>query len=436
MATAEKKRLTDTLASSAKPRSVLYEITDIGEPGLRLRVSPHGTKTFTLRYRFEGSPRREVLGRFGEINVEQARDRAREIKRNTRDSVDLRAVKEEERAEARRKDAEVKPFSFYADQFLEDNPIKSAQARQNLFNNHILPPLGAGGIGDVPMALVQRKQVKLFLADKMKEPCRRGAKGADGKPPTLGVQVNRIQAAIKSVTAWAFDEELIDVDPLAGMKRIYGDKKGRNKVEVPRDRILSDSEIQSVWKATSALGYPRGAVVQMLMLTGCRLREIGELSWSEVDLAAGTLTIPASRMKNKIKHTVPISTPMIAILNEVRSFAFPGNFVFTTTSGSRPYQGWSKAKIQFDKLTGFQTPWVYHDLRRTVRSGLPRLGISRDVSERVLAHTPGKLDQVYDLHDYLPQKQAALEAWGDHVLAVVEGRKATTNVERLADRRA
>ena len=436
MPTAEKKRLTNTLANKAKPRSELYEITDIGEPGLRLRVSPHGTKTFTLRYRYAAKSRREVLGRFGEINVDQARDRAREIKRNVRDGVDLRAVKEEQDAEARRREAEKQPFSFYAEKFLDENPIKSAPARRNLFETHILPSLCSGGIGDIPLATLQRKQVKLFLSEKMKEPRRRGRKAPDGTPLPLGAQVNRIQAAIKSVTAWAFDEEYIEVDPLAGMKRVYGDRNGRTRIEPTRDRVLSEDELKRLWKAADVLGYPRGAAIKLLILTGCRLREIGELSWSEIDEKKNVITVPASRMKNKIKHTVPISKPVKTILDDIRGFGFAGPFVFTSTRGTRPYQGWSKAKVQFDKLTSFQVGWIYHDIRRTVRTDLPQLGISRDVSERVLAHTPGKLDQVYDHHDYLAQKQAALEAWGEHVVAIVEGREIDHNVERLADRRA
>ena len=436
MPTAEKKRLTDTLATKAKPRSELYEITDVGEPGLRLRVSPLGTKTFTLRYRFASKSRREVLGRFGEITVDEARDRAREIKRAARDGDDLRAINEAQRIEAAQKAAGERSFSYYAEQFLEENPIKSAAARRNLFDTHILPQSAAGGIGDIPLAKISRKQIKLFLTDKQKERRRRGGAGTDGKPATLGAQVNRIQSAIKSVTAWAVEEEHIEADPLAGMKRVYGEKRGRTRIEAPRDRVLSDAEIKTLWSATDSLGYPRGHAVKMLLLTGCRLREIGELQWPEIDLEGGLITIQANRMKNKAPHTIPIVGHMQTILEEIRGFGFSGPCVFSTTHGHKPYQGWSKAKIQFDKLTDFTTPWVYHDIRRTVRSGLPKLGISRDISERVLAHTPGKLEQVYDHHDYIDQKRNALDAWSAHVLSIVEGREAPSNVEDLAQRRA
>ena len=159
------------------------------------------------------------------------------------------------------------------------------------------------------------------------------------------------------------------------------------------------------------------------------------MEWSEVDLKQNLITIKAKRMKNKRIHTVPITDYMKAILEEIKNYGFAGKCVFSTTKGRVPYRGWSKAKIQFDKLTAFTDSWVYHDIRRTVRTGLPSIGIPHDISERVVSHTPSKLDQVYDHHDYLSQKRNALEAWGIHLMAIIEDRKIGENVERLADRR-
>ena len=76
------------------------------------------------------------------------------------------------------------------------------------------------------------------------------------------------------------------------------------------------------------------------------------------------------------------------------------------------------------------TGWTWHDLRRTLRTGLSRLGTRPDVSERVIGHAVGgTLGQTYDTHEYRGEKLAALEAWGEHVMAVVEGREAENVVE-------
>ncbi len=155
-----------------------------------------------------------------------------------------------------------------------------------------------------------------------------------------------------------------------------------------------------------------------------------------MDLISGKITIPAFRMKGKRAHVIPITGEMRRVLGDALIDDPVGEFVFSSTLGHKPYQAWSRAKRQFDKLAALSNHWVYHDIRRTVRTGMARLGTSRDICERILAHAPDKLDQVYDHHDYLPQIKNALDAWGQHVAAVVEGREFASNVEPLPQRMA
>jgi integrase len=89
--------------------------------------------------------------------------------------------------------------------------------------------------------------------------------------------------------------------------------------------------------------------------------------------------------------------------------------------------GFSKNKTQLDALLPKDmTPWVLHDLRRTAASGMARLGIALPVIERVLNHVSGSfagIVGIYQSHDFAKEKQAALKAWGDHVAAVVSGKR-------------
>src|SRR5262249_13199224 len=125
-----------------------------------------------------------------------------------------------------------------------------------------------------------------------------------------------------------------------------------------------------------------------------------------------------------------------------------GQLVFSGVAGA-PFAGWSKAKIALDNAimarrakgaeTGGKppaplTPWNVHDLRRTVATGLQRLGVRLEVTEAVLNHisgSRGEIAGVYQRHDWAAEKRAALVSWGAHVSAVIEGGTAASNIVTL-----
>jgi integrase len=165
------------------------------------------------------------------------------------------------------------------------------------------------------------------------------------------------------------------------------------------------------------------------------LREASDLSWSEIDLDKRLWTIPAARMKADAPHLVPLSTEASTILEGLPRFA--GAFAFTTTAGSRPVSGFSKAKARIDAVMlrlaredagerGGEPgkvkidPWRMHDLRRTMRTHLSAIPSQDLVRELVIAHTRPGLHKVYDQFAYLDEKRALFEAWGKRLLGIVE----------------
>ena len=89
-----------------------------------------------------------------------------------------------------------------------------------------------------------------------------------------------------------------------------------------------------------------------------------------------------------------------------------------------PFGGWSKAKAQLDAASGVSGWWL-HDLRRTLATGLQRLGMRLEVTEAVLNHVSGSragIVGIYQRHDWAAEKRAALDAWSAHLLAAAEGR--------------
>jgi integrase len=185
--------------------------------------------------------------------------------------------------------------------------------------------------------------------------------------------------------------------------------------------VLTDEELATVWHAAERMGGPHGGVIQLLMLTGARLQEMAQLRWSEM---SGDLThLEGARTKNGQPHTIPLSNAARAVLERVPRI-HDSDFVFTL-SGRRAIQGWGVAKRRLDEIACI-APWVTHDLRRTVATGLQKLGVGLQVIEAVLGHVSGSragVVGIYQRHSFDAEKRAALEAWGAQVMALVEGRE-------------
>ena len=148
------------------------------------------------------------------------------------------------------------------------------------------------------------------------------------------------------------------------------------------------------------------------------------MSWGELDLEAKVWTLPAARAKNHQEHTVPLSGLTVEIL---RAMPRIGEFVFSFT-GSGPISAFDLIKKRLDRLMPPSTaPWVLHDIRRSVASGMARLGVNLPVIEKILNHVSGSfagIVGVYQRHSFADEKRSALELWSRHVAAVVNGEAA------------
>ena len=175
-----------------------------------------------------------------------------------------------------------------------------------------------------------------------------------------------------------------------------------------------------VWNGAAALAYPFGPAHQLLILTGARREEIGALRWSEIH--GDTITLEGARTKNGEPHLIPLSAPARALLDGLPRF--DSDFVFSV-DGRKYITAWSTAKEKLDAIVKIE-PWRIHDFRRIVATGCQRLGVGLQVVEAILGHTAGSragIVGVYQRHAYADEKRSALEAWGAHVMALIEGRR-------------
>ena len=213
---------------------------------------------------------------------------------------------------------------------------------------------------------------------------------------------NRARTSLSVLYVWARKRHMCTTNPTTNTEKA--------RENGPRERVLSDPEIAALWQATEGNDDNR-QVIRLLLLTGCRAREIGGLQWSEVDLDANTITIAKERSKNGNAHLVPLAAESGAILRSRGRYAAN---VFGR--GKRGFNNFAFAKRSLGLQ--FQTGWTLHDLRRTLATGLQRLGVRLEVTEAVLNHTGAArtgVAGVYHLHDYKEEKRAALAAWENHI---------------------
>ncbi len=387
--------LTDRFIKSRKPATVgaRDDYADAIVPGLALRVTERGHRSFVLVARYPTNPKnptRRALGEYGAITLDEARERARTWLGLIQRGVDPRT--QEARATAATRKQQLVTFGVVAEQFLQRHAagLRSGGDIRTLIEQEFVKPWR-----DWPAADVSPVDV----ADAVRAIVNRGAP----------YQAHNAFAYLRRLYNWAIGthEFGLTVSPVTTLRP--SDLIGKREA---RERILADGELKSVWDASTStadgMGYPYGPLIRLLILTGLREKEVAAARWQEIDLDGKLWTIPAARMKGGRAHEVPLAPEALALLKSLPRFA--GDYVFTTDGGKKPVNGFGKAKTRIDKLSKVDG-WRFHDLRRTMRTHLSALPVQDMVRELVIAHARPGLHKVYDQHSYQAEKRRCLGLW-------------------------
>jgi integrase len=413
-----KKQLSAQAVERTKPpKTGRLEIDDLVVPGLVLRVTDKGVKSWSLLYRVAGEGglttaglpkrgklRRITLGRYPVLDLKGARDAARRALALADNGDDPAVAKASELIERREQRAltVAKVVEEYIEKRVKPRIRREREMAAHLDRRLVRP------WGDRPISeITKRDAVELLDSIAFGE----------GLP---GAAANTLKNG-RAVWNWARKRDLVEFNPFEGADNPHQPEA--------QERVLDAFEIAAVWKAAERTGYPFGAFVQLLLLTGQRRTNIAAMEWSWLDLEAGTITIPAHSFKGKRTHLAPLSSRAGELLAGLHRFR-GGDYVLTTRHGRRPISGFSKMKTRLDSevLRVLRendpkaqplAPWKLHDLRRTVATGLQELGYDPTLIDRVLGHAYGGLRAVYQKHDYAQKKTEALEAWGDYLRRVV-----------------
>ena len=422
-----------------------YDTWDAVVPGLGVRTSSSGRKTFVLMTRYPGSssPTRRALGVYGELTLEKARLKARDWLELIRKGINPATAEEEARQAELRQRANT--FASVVEDYLRlevigHDPTKPRQ-RQAAEAERILRRIFVAIWGERPIASILRRDV-LPVIESVRDngtAATLAAYGKNGKAERAPapVQARNLLAYLKAFFNWAIERDTygLESSPCEHLKatRIIGDRRAE-------DRTLNDAELFAFWRATARMGYPYGPAYRLLLLSGLRLNEVADATWSEFDLAKGIWTIPAARMKGKNSkarpHSVPLTADILAILAGLPRFK-SGEYLFSVRRGEHPIYVSDRAKQRLDArmlrtlralaLRQGDDPakvklpsWVNHDLRRTLRSRLSELRVNPDVAEAVLAHVKPGIRGVYDRYEHFDEKKQALELWATRLRSIVE----------------
>ncbi len=243
------------------------------------------------------------------------------------------------------------------------------------------------------------------------------------------VTANRVHALLAQMFDWAAAKDMIPASPMAGVERPGGD-------EQPRDRVLTAEEIRAFWEKldTAEMDELTRLALKLLLVTAQRRGEITFAKWSHFDLEGKLWTIPVELLKSSHSrrskpepHKVPLSPLALEILGKLKALSRTSPYVLPARGDHKkaaPYSERALSRAVRENADHFGiSHFTPHDLRRTAASFMTKLKVPRLHVEKVLNHSTGDIAEVYDRHDYLPEKCDALERWSAYLTEILEGRE-------------
>ena len=372
--------LTELMLRAAKPpERGTTTLWDGAQKHFGVRISQGGAKSFII---LTGSGRRQSIGRFPIISLASARARAKELlAEQTLGKTRPRAV----------------AFEDAVTDFLaacqKKNRTRTVRDYTRLLNRHF-------AFGRKNLVEITRHDISQKL-EKLK---------------AIPSEQNHAIVAAKIFFKWVVRNGYLDQSPCEGfspMKRL------------PRERVLTDEELRTVFKTALEGSTPFSHIVALLVMTGQRRSEVAALKWEWIDAVERTIKLPASVSKNKRTHTFPYGGMVADLLHRIPrqcEYLFPAARDRIKGKPATVFNGWGKPKATFDELCKV-TDWQLHDLRRTFASKLAALGVSLPTIEKLLNHVSGSFGgivAVYQRHNWLPEMRSAIDVWEKWLAAAPE----------------
>ncbi|MGO6736469.1 integrase arm-type DNA-binding domain-containing protein [Rhizobium ruizarguesonis] len=429
-----------------------YEIYDASVENLAVRVGARN-KTFVLVARFDdsGDTKRRMLGRFPEMKTEAARVEAHRwnelLKQGINPATEVEKARKAEELRVRSTFASVMQ-DYLA--YIPSRPSNLGAARETYFINHyILDPTTNPWLNR-PISEIEDADVSSLV------------KALNTRAPTSAFKCFR---TLKTFFRWAMDPEYRRKIGLQHNPIEFTTADRLGLVAYERDRVFEYEETHAYLIATAAIPYPHGPCLRVLIETGQRIGVVSAMRWSQLNLERKLWIIPGTRSKrakpgrtskDKFSHKVPLSDRLVRLLLALQEALPPGHgdFVFSFTGGQTPVSNFSnlkrdrsseksnaetsskKSKDETDVAKGLinrlmagivegfgveYEPWVWHDVRRTVRTHLEAITGRTEVAEAAIGHGQTGIVRVYNLHKYRAEIRKGFNAWSELLRKTEEG---------------
>jgi integrase len=273
--------------------------------------------------------------------------------------------------------------------------LRSGNQIKRRFERDIIPV-----IGNVPLAQFHRRDATRML-DAI---TRRGAP----------VEAMRAFEDLRAMLRWGVARGDLDHNPIDGMRKPQGSK--------PRERVLSDDEIRTLWTGLpTALSPDCQRILKLCLVTAQRVGEVAGMTRKELDLKHKLWRLPGERTKNAHPHTVPLSPLAIELIGKGDD-----EWVFPNPEGAGALPPLVVAQTIYRAQDRFGIAhWTAHDLRRTALTGMAKLGVAPIVLGHIANHRTttkaGMTLSVYVHHAYEKEKREALELWADRLQVSIAG---------------
>ena len=390
--------------------------TDPAQPGLQLRVRKGSTgkvtRAWLLRIVYRGQETRLALGTFPLTSLEAARELAREAREQAAQGIDPRRARPRRRAPSTPQPVgaavalpEAKfAIETVAGRFMDEFVIphrRRPEYVQRTLDADVLPYFRGRDV---------RTITPLEIVERLDQIAGRGAR----------TMANRAAAILTQLFRFAIQKRLVTTSPV----QLLYPPGGRER---PRQRMLEDDELSTLLACLDDVlsRAPKTAIaIRLLLLTAARRGELGLAKWSDVRLDAETPTwrVPPENSKTGVPYEIQLTGDAVEQFRILKRMADRSAYVFPAEFGDGPADPklLTRSMSRHHKLfkrAGVDA-FVLHDLRRTVRSGLSRLGVPPHISERVLNHAQPGIVATYDVYAYGAEKREALERWAAHLRAL------------------
>lgn len=379
--------------------------------GLTFTLSASGRASWVLRYRFGGKGKEKTLGHYPDISLSEARRIAMADRAKIQQGVDVAAEKQKAKQEA----ASAWTFRHLAEDYLKKAEGRLAKTtldgRRQQLRDYVFPIIGNRPARQIAphelAAIIERTVSKSYHVARL------------------------VLVAIRAVYSHGIAKNAVDIDPCASLKAnaiVGGRPPSRNRLK------LTEAELRAMLPALASLGPSNELMVKILLATATRIGELVNARWEQIDFERWEWTIPPENSKNKKPFVIPMTDLVVSWFCRLKELSFESSYVLPIRQrkkvvGDAPMDPVTLnaainklCKGLGDKCRRF-TP---HDLRSTARSHLGALGVNILIAERCLNHTLGALVDIYDKHDYIDERRAALQKWSDF-LAAIEGAAMLSN---------